>query len=92
MPRLRASTLRRDLASGRGITITPPDDTWLSWRVASLVWLLPALADVTGMYLGTRVSGAPIPLWRTVARVGPVWPVWVPFTAAIFWLADRAPI
>ena len=44
------------------------------------------------MYLGTRVSGAPVPLWRTVARVGPVWAVWVPLTAAIFWLADRAPI
>jgi two-component system, LytTR family, sensor kinase len=92
MPTLRASTLRRDLTSGRALTITPPDDTWLSWRVASLAWLLPALADVTGMYFGTRMSGAPVPFWRTVVRVGPVWGVWVPLTGAIFWLADRAPI
>jgi hypothetical protein len=76
MPTLRASTLRRDLASGRALTITPPDDAWLSWRVASLVWLLPALADVMGMYLGTRMSGAPASLWRTVAHVAPVWGVW----------------
>jgi two-component system, LytTR family, sensor kinase len=89
---LRASTVRRDLASRPGLIITPPGDAQLSWRAVSLVWLLPAIADVTGMYFGARVSGVPTPFWPTVARAAPIWGVWVPLTAAIFWLADRVPI
>lgn len=72
--------------------ITPPDDARLSWHVVSLVWLLPAIADAAGMYLGARMSGAPTPLWWSVARAAPIWGVWVPLTAAIFWLAAHAPI
>lgn len=69
-----------------------PDDALLSWRAASAVWLLPTVADVAGMYVRARASGAPTPFWRTVAHVVPVWGVWVPLTAAVFWLARRAPL
>jgi two-component system LytT family sensor kinase len=63
--------------------------TRIPWRFVIAVWMLPAIADIADTYIGSRVGGHVVPLWRVATVVGPGWLVWILFTPIIFWLGAR---
>lgn len=73
-------------------TPEPSAERGLIWRIALLVWLLPALADVADVYLTRRMNGTPSLLWRPFAIVFPGWYVWAPLSPLIAWIGRRVPL
>ncbi len=64
----------------------------ISWRVAALVWLVPALLSATTSYAFTKITGHPVAFWTVLVINIPIWYFWAIATPVIFWIGRSAPI
>ena len=76
--------------------IVPSFGTMRARRVSLLtifaVWSVPALAEISALYVSDRLRGAPTPLWLVIVHRAPGWYTWALMTPAILWLAQRFPL
>jgi two-component system LytT family sensor kinase len=70
----------------------PPDALQVRWRVAALVWLVPALLSAMTSYAFTRLAGTPVTFWNALVINIPIWYFWAFATPIIFWLGRVARI
>lgn len=69
-----------------------PGELHIRWRVAALVWLVPALLSATTSYAFTRITGSPVAFWNALVINIPIWYFWAFATPVIFWLGRVARI
>jgi two-component system, LytTR family, sensor kinase len=67
-------------------------DLHVSWRIAALVWVVPALFSAMISYAFTRMTGSPVAFWNAVVINIPIWYFWAFATPVIFWLGRLARI
>ncbi len=78
--------------TGDGSRPDLPAGLRIGWRIAALVWLVPALLSATTSYAFTRITGNPVSFWNALVINIPIWYFWAFATPAIFWLGRRARI
>jgi two-component system, LytTR family, sensor kinase len=67
-------------------------DLHVSWRVAALVWFVPALFSAMVSYAFTRMTGSPVAFWNVLVVNIPIWYFWAFATPVIFRLGRFARI
>ncbi len=69
-----------------------PSALRIEWRVAAVVWIVPALLSATTSYAFTRITGNPVAFWNALVINIPIWYFWAFATPVIFWLGRVARI
>jgi two-component system, LytTR family, sensor kinase len=66
--------------------------TLLKWLVIISFWTFFGLLNATQLYLGLRMEGLSLPLWRVIAFDLFAWWPWIPATPIVLWMGRRFPI
>jgi two-component system LytT family sensor kinase len=64
----------------------------LKWIVIVGFWTFFGLLNATQLYLGLRMEGMRLPLWRVFATDLLGWWPWIPATPIVLWMGRRFPI
>ena len=66
--------------------------TLVKWLIIVSFWTFFGLLNATQLYLGLRMEGLILPLWRVIALDLFVWWPWIPATPIVLWMGRRFPI